>query len=130
MADLDKTRKEVEARGFKFITKFDYRNKQDVIDFYKKIDIQICWSTRNKALKNPLKLINAASFGIPTVTCEQVGYKEFEGNYIKVSTMDELMDELEKLKDQKYYKSWADKIVGPTEKYHITNIAKLYRKLT
>jgi hypothetical protein len=107
-----------------------YQSREDIVNFYKDIDIQIVWIDGNKPLKNPLRIVNAASFGIPTVAHRQIGYKEFEGNYIGVETIDDLIDEVKKLRDDKdYYNYWSAKIIKPAEEYHINKIAKLYKQL-
>jgi hypothetical protein len=116
--------------GLKFINYSTYQSRQDIVDFYKTIDIQIAWAVENNPLKNPMKIINAASFGIPTIAHRQIGYKEFEDNYIPVETLDELIKEVKKLKDEKnLYNYWSTKIIGPAEKYHISKIAKMYGEL-
>lgn len=43
--------------------------------------------------------------------------------------MAELLEEVEKLKDPEYYNQWSRKIIKEAEKYHISNIAKLYLQL-
>lgn len=105
---------------------------QDIIDYYKKIDIQVIgyFDYQDIPYYHPTKIINAASFGIPTVAGRRLGYKDFDNFYIPVNNMDELLAEVEKLKkDPKYYNQWSDKIVKEAEKYHISKIAQLYRKL-
>jgi len=97
--------KELKKIGLKFITCYNYTNRRDVVNFYKKIDFQIigffgCFSN-NYPFTHPLKIINAASFGIPTIANWKMGYDEFEGNYIPVDNMDSLMIEIEKIKNEK-----------------------------
>jgi len=55
----------------------------------------------------------------------EIGYKEVEGYYWSVKTMDELkaaIGELRKGFD-------ADRLIKKAEEYHIDNIAPLYKKL-
>lgn len=115
-----------------FTPLFLFQTRQDIIDYYKQIDIQIIgyFDYQNVPYYHPTKIINAASFGIPTVAGRRLGYKEFDNFYIPVNNMEELLAEVDKLKDQKYYSGWSDKIVKESEKYHISQIAKLYQQLT
>lgn len=126
---IDEISKRLEKIGLKLITNSDFKTRIDVVNFYKKIDIQIVWDTRRRLLKNPLKIINAASFGIPTVGYPHKGYKEVEGYYIKASTIDQLIEEVEKLKDEENYKTASKNLLQMAEKYHISKIAEMYKKL-
>lgn len=110
---------------------FLFQTRQDIIDYYKTIDIQVIgyFDHQDVPYYHATKIVNAASFGIPTVAGRRLGYKEFEKFYIPVNNMEELLTEVEKLKDPKYYKKWAIKVARAAEKYHISKIAKLYRKL-
>ena len=129
--DFEEMKKMVEGVGLNFIYSLEYRSREDVVDFYKQIDIQLVYAHRKVSRQSigPTKAINAASFGIPTVAYPQVCYQEIEGKYIKAGNFDQLLDELKKLKDREYYESWATK-VDWTEKYHISERAKLYKELT
>ncbi|OGH18094.1 MAG: hypothetical protein A2868_03475 [Candidatus Levybacteria bacterium RIFCSPHIGHO2_01_FULL_40_15b] len=80
-------------------------------------------------MKDITKIINAASFGIPTLTQPIAGYKEFNGFYIPIKDMDSLVKEAEKLKDVNYYNQWSDRVFNEAEKYHISKIAELYKRL-
>lgn len=116
--------------GFKFITNSNYKNRQDVIDFYQQIDLQIVWYINdNSPFKHPTKFINAASFGIPTIANWLLGYREWEDNYVPVNSIDEMMAEVKKMKNKDYYDLWSRKIIKAAEAYHIENIAKLYKQL-
>jgi hypothetical protein len=44
--------------------------------------------------------------------------------------MNSLVEEAVKLKDDSYYNQWAYNVFNEAEKYHISNIAKLYKELT
>ena len=92
------------------------------------VDISDCEHNILEQLQNRPK-INAASFGIPTIANWKLGYKEFDGHYIPVKTMDSLVAEAEKMKDKNYYDEWSNKIIPETEKYHISKIAEIYRQL-
>lgn len=94
----------------------NFKTRQDIIDFYKKIDIQVIGEAPDVPYYHPTKIINAMSFGIPTVAPKIMGYKEVEGFYFY---------SLQELK-----KGWdADRLIKEAEKYHIENIAERYRQL-
>ena len=127
---VEEIRKRLEKLGIKFITNFSYKGRQDVVDFYKQIDLHIVWyDSENSPFKHPGKIVNAAAYGVPTITNPRAGYKEFEGYYISVDSIDLMMKEAEKLKDTAYYDMWSEKVLNKSEEYHIENIAKLYRNL-
>ena len=117
--------------GLDFTPLFLFQFRQHIIDYYKTIDIQVIgyFDYQDIPYYHATKIVNAASFGIPTVACRRLGYKEFEDFYIPVNTMEELLREVEKLKDPKYYKKWSTKVRKAAEKYHISKIARLYKKL-
>lgn len=126
-------RNKLKKIGVKFITCFYFKNRQDVVDFYKKIDLQLigCFGYFNdyNPFRHPTKMINAASYGIPTIANWMLGYKEFEDNYVPVRNMDSLISEVEKMKNKDYYDKFASKIISASEPYHISNIAEKYKQL-
>jgi len=119
--------------GIDFITFYYFKTRQDAIDFYKKIDVFIHgdWDFPiNHPYRIPTKIINAASFGIPSVAAPIMGNKEVEGYYLHASNIEEMLAQVEKLKDENFYNEFSKKIVEMAEKYHISKIAELYRQLT
>ena len=127
---MEDVRKRLHEVGMELLFENHILDRADVVNAYKKIDIQIAWVKHAWITKNAMKLYNAASFGIPTVGYKQQIYKEFEGCYIPVNTMDEMIKEIIKLKeDKEYYRHFSDLIIPKAEKYHISKIAKLYRQL-
>ena len=108
--------RKIEIKGFKFIYMDNFKTRKDIINFYKKIDIQIIGNIRDVPYYHPTKIINAMSFGIPTVAPKVMGYREVEGFYYQ---------DIDQLKN-----GWdADRLIKEAEKYHISNIAKLYKQL-
>ncbi len=130
----DEIRKRLEKIGLKFITYYDWRTRQDAVNFFKQIDFQVVIYSGSfndyDITRHPNKLINAASYGIPTLSKWKAGYKEFEGSYILIQGIEDMILEAEKLKNKDYYKMWSDKVTLAAESYHIENVAKLYRQLT
>jgi len=118
-------------RGMKlvFLSKFD--KLEDIKDFYKDLYVQIVWRPYRRKMGNPLKLVNGASFGVPTIAYYEDTFKEMNGYYIPVKTINEFVEELDKLRsDARAYGEFSKKIFNKAEEYHIDKIADLYRKLT
>ena len=131
---LKDTAKRLNEMGLEFKCYQDYKNRLDVVEFYKTIDIQICFRMNNRQppkLHSPLKLSNACSFGIPTVSYPEDNYRvEFPGCFLPAPTIDTLFSFVEILKnDPQVYEELAHKGREKAEEYHIENIAKLYREL-
>ena len=107
----------IEVKGFKFIYSTNFKTRQDIIDFYKKIDIQVIGDVPDVPYYHPTKIINAMSFGIPTVAPKKMGYREVEGFYFQ---------DIEELRN-----GWdAERLIREAEKYHISKTAELYQQLT
>jgi len=119
--------------GLEYIHFKDYENRKDVIEFYRKIDIQVVWRQwlNFPELNNPLKLANACSFGIPTVAYPEVSYvAEFDGYFIPVETIDDLVMQVKKLVDEpEYYDIMSKKGLEIAENYHIEKMAQYYLDL-
>lgn len=127
--------KDVLARvGIEFTTCFDFKTREDMIEYYKKIDFLVIWYIddiyeRDDFRRHPAKIINAASFGIPTLGQPISGYREVEGFYIPIETLGDIVREAQKFKDEDYYNQWSERLIKESEKYHISNIGKLYLNL-
>lgn len=118
--------------GIDFVPILSYQTRQDMLDFFNKIDFLVVWNMdeyKNSHYSHPTKLVNAASFGIPTLAQPIAGYKEFAGFYIPIKDMDSLVEEANKLKDVDYYNQWSDRVFDESENYHISKIAELYKQL-
>lgn len=108
----------------------DFTCRQDVLNFYLNIDVQVVWRPYSKKLSNPLKIINAASFGIPTIALQERCFDEFAGCYIPVSTFDELLTKLDMLRESsQMYDDFKYKCIEKAEEYHIDTIAEMYKAL-
>jgi len=116
-----------------FIIAYEWETRQDAVEFYKSIDFLVIggygvlpsdlWQV------TPTKMINAASFGVPSIAFMRVGYQEFEGCYTQFKTMDDLVTEVDKLRDDNYYQAYSDRIKLRAEDYHISRIGALYKGL-
>ncbi len=120
--------------GVNFKIAFEWTSRQDAIDFYKNIDFLVIggYGLLNADVWQitPAKMINAASFGIPSLAYMRAGYQEFEGYYTQFKTMDDLVLEIEKLKDEDYYNSVSELILEKAKNYHISKIAEKYYALS
>lgn len=117
-------------RGIDLLKFSEFFSRQDIIDFYQSIDVQIVWRPYKKLLSNPLKLINAASFGVPTLALDEPTFKELEGYYSPINDFDDLLYKLDLLmSDERLYSTFSEKCMVKAEEYHIENIAKLYKEL-
>lgn len=117
-------------RGIELLEFSTFFSRQDIIDFYMKIDVQIVWRPYKKILSNPLKLVNAASFGIPTIALDEKAFWELKGSYIPVGTFEAFLGALDGLiNNPTLYDNYASKCIEASERYHISNIAKLYEQL-
>jgi hypothetical protein len=116
--------------------------RTSVAKFHSRIDIHLQWRPWKKALSSPLKIVNASSFGVPTITLTSMegfpdlepSFKEMDGCYVGVSSPEEWLEQLDTLGSTSgttpKYKEIAKVCLEKAEKYHIDNISKLYEKLT
>ena len=120
--------------GFDFKTCWDYKTRQDAVDFYKSIDLFIYaeWIGGDSPFKIPTKMMNAASFGVPSISISSTklqGNKEIEDYYVRAFDIEDMLFKALAFKDMSYHKAWADKVAKFSENYHIEHISELYRKL-
>jgi len=137
--DSEEIRKALRSIGMEFRLATFFRRREDVVRFYKKIDIQLCirfWrgigQKEPPELKNPLKLENAGSFQIPTVAFPEPCFlEEFgEDTFIHILTMDDIVESCKVLKsNRRYYEDYAMRAWKRAQDYHIDRIAPLYLEL-
>ena len=119
--------------NFKYSKK--YETRLDVINFYKSIDIQVVGAyikgKASRPLKNPLKIANAGSFGIPTVSYPESSFvDEFGECFVRANTIKQSILQCKKLKEDKtFYEDIAGKVLERAENFHISKIAPLYQQL-
>lgn len=122
-------KKRLEEIGLNFTPLFNFTTRQDIIDYYKTIDLQIIGYfnfIKDVPWYHEKKIVDAMSFGIPTIAGPKLGYRDVDDYYIHVDNMDELLTEADKLKD-----GWDDeRLIKKAKKYHISKIAKLYENIT
>jgi hypothetical protein len=89
------------------------------------LDLQIVWRKQNRPLKNPLKIVNAMSFGIPTIAYPETAFREVDGYYWQARTMNDVAFGIERLRQGFDAKPLMDK----AEYYHISRIGRMYKCL-
>lgn len=136
--DVGTLRNELGAIGIDFVTQTKFSNREDVCNFYKGIDIQICFRKKSETnpapeLRDPLKLINASSFGIPTVSYPEPSYAdEFNGCFVPVQSLSEVVEACKWLSIVGAIPDYSDismRAICKAEHYHIDHIAPLFRRL-
>lgn len=108
--------------GVKLLKYSKFFTRQDIIDFYMQIDVQLVWRPYKKRLSNPLKIVNAGSFSIPTVALDESAFEEVYGMYVPVSNADRALSAIINLHLLEFDYSKA-------ENYHISKIAERYKAL-
>ena len=117
-------------RGMNLLEYSKFFTRQDIIDFYQKVDIQIVWRPYKKRLSNPLKIVNAMSFGIPTIALDELAFREVGGCYDPVHTLDQFFDRLDTIRlNPAVYADYSTMCLAKAESYHIDNISKMYLNL-
>jgi len=138
--DAREVEKALKSIGLEFKMQSSFKTREDVVSFYKEIDIQLCmrfWrgigQKEPPELKNPLKLENAGSFKIPTVSYPEPCFvEEFgEDKFVHVESISNIVEMCKILKSNKrYYEEYAMRAWKRAQDYHIDKIAPLYLELT
>jgi glycosyltransferase involved in cell wall biosynthesis len=123
-------KRKLAERGMKLVELSKFDTRQGIQEFYQDLYVQIVWRPYRRRMGNPLKLVNGASFGVPTIALYEETFKEMDGYYIPVKTLDEFIEQLDNLRSNpRLYDEISSKCIEKAEEYHIDNIANLYRKL-
>ena len=135
-AHREKVTAAVEKMGLEMRWCTEFYTREDVVKAYQQIDIQFTWREgmpeKLLHLKNPLKIVNAASFGIPTVANSEPSFlAECRGRFVPALTIDDAIEQIDLLRgDANYYESFAEVGLALAEPYHLERVADLYRGLT
>jgi hypothetical protein len=114
----------------------NYRTRAQVIEFYRGIDIQFAWRgpmpEAQLYLKNCLRLVNALSFGIPTVARpEPALMQELPGHFLRANSAEDACEQIGRLaRDPMLYRQYATSGPRIADPYHLHHVAGLYRALT
>ena len=105
--------------------------REQVVDFYRQIDIQVYARFVRftfHRFKDGLKLINAGSFGIPSVAKPELN--DLTKYMIPAESLEEMIAQCVYLRDNPaYYEDVAQNLIIISESYHIGNIAPLFLQL-
>ncbi len=114
---------------------FQYPNRQSVIDFYSDMDLQLTFRLDavdgevRSELKNPLKLNNAGSYGIPTAAWPEVNYlTEWKGDFWEVESIDDIVSVIKSMTFESF-SAMRQRAMERAERYHIDKILPLYLEL-
>jgi len=120
----------IENLGLKLWVYTSFKKREDVLNFYKEIDLQLVWRPFKTRTRNPLKIVNSASFGVPTVALDEEAFGEVEGCYFPVKNEDEAVEQIKELMGSpQIYDECSKRCLAKGEEYHISKIAELYKKL-
>ena len=121
----------IKSRGLKLELYSNFYPRMSVSRFHESVDVFIHWRPfLARKLSCPFKIINAASFGVPTIALEEPSFEEVRGAYIPVHNVDEFFEKLDGyIAHPELHESMAEKCLEIAEKYHIDNISKLYEDL-
>lgn len=110
--------------------------KEGVVSFYLGLDIQVAYRIyarhdRNWRLKDALKVMNAGSFGIPTVCLPEPGYDaEAPDAYVRVETREDLVRECRRLAtDPAWYAEMSARAREAAAAHHIDRVLPRYEEL-
>ena len=112
--------------------------REDICNVYKNfIDVQISFRKEQENIfTHPsfacsVKLANAGSFMIPTVSYPSIVYKdEFDKCFFEVNNLEELINACVTLRDNKnLYNELANNAYERSKEYHISTIANLFKEL-
>ncbi len=121
--------------GAKFIYNINPEDRNVCCRFYKSIDISLSFrldiEPELAKLKNPLKLANAGSFGVPTVAYPEPNYVvEWDGCFAKVTSIEQIVKAVKVLKESSVaYENLSGLAYEKSKEYHIDKILPLYKEL-
>jgi hypothetical protein len=114
----------------------DFQDRQDVVDAYLQTDIQFQWCygmpEKLEYTKNPMRVINGLSFGIPMVSSPAPAYvAECAGSFVQAESIDLAMEAIDQLRRLEDCYGWCGQY-GPAlaEPYHLTHVAESFRRLS
>lgn len=126
-------KKKLEKAGFEFKVLYSFETRQDIVKFYKSIDIQVIGMFNyltDAPQYHEKKIVDAMSYGIPTVAEPKLGYRDVRHSFLHAHNTKQLIERVLELKDKKTYKQWSDRVYNEAERYHIDNVSKIYENLS
>ncbi len=117
-------------RGIELELFSKFYTRADIVAFYQRIDVQIVWRPYRMRLSNPLKIVNAAAFGVPTIALRESVFDEVQDFYFDAANVEELLEELDSLRTYANFQEIANGLQASSERYHIDAVCEMYRRLT
>lgn len=113
---------------------FAHKTREDMLKFYDEIDFQVVWYDRLPTdfkiyYRYPGKIINAGSFGIPTIAEPIIPHSEVEGFYLPAKTYGDILRQALRLQDDQEYEIWSKKIFNKSQEFSLEKVLDMYRKL-
>lgn len=125
----------LEGTDVELLICYQYTDRQSVVDFYSRVDMQLTYRIDDRdngvysSLKNPLKLANAGSFGIPTVGWPEANYlAEWKGCFWEAFSTADVVSIIKYMTPERY-RDMSYRALGRAEYYHIDRILPLYLEL-
>ncbi len=119
--------------GYELILCYDPPTREDVCRFYRCIDVQLCWrpSLSDLRLKNPLKLANAGSFGVPTIAYPEPSYvEECGGEFLPALKLEDVLTHLRAFRERGWtWRNWSDIAFQLSGRYSLERVASLYESV-
>lgn len=124
--------------GVDFVRCNSFASREEVCNFYQNIDVQLTYrkdtndyGEATAILKNPLKLANAGSFGVPTIAYPEATYiDEWKDCFMEATNIDAITYWVDRLlRDDDLYHRQSDIAFEKAEHYHIDNVIPLYQQL-
>lgn len=117
-------------RGIELECFSKFYSRQDIVAFYQRIDVQVVWRPYRMRLSNPLKIVNAASFGVPTIALHESVFDELGDCVYQVADLPELLVKLDELRAWPLlYEQYSAHCLRAAERYHIDRVCEMYRRL-
>lgn len=111
----------------------EYKTRQDMLDFFNRIDFLVIRYPKGRFTNSPYihpgKIVNSASFGIPTISQYLKGYQEFDGDYLIAETYNEIVEQAVRLQNDAYYKEMSEGLIDRAKDFHISKTTEEYKKL-
>lgn len=111
-------------------------SREDICRFYLSIDLQVVFRKPRlipnmpPELKNPLKLDNAGSFGVPTVGYPEPCFGAANGGFVQAMNLNQIVEACAALKsDWSLYRRLAESGRQQAQARHIFRIVPMYRDL-
>lgn len=111
-------------------------SREDICRFYLSIDLQVVFRKPRlmpnmpPELKNPLKIVNAGSFGVPTVGYPEPCFEAANDGFVQAMNLNQIVEASAALKsDRSLYRRLAESGRQQAQAHHIFRIAPRYREL-